>query len=424
MKKLLVLILAAVMAVTAFGLTACGGNNNGGGGKGDGKSGEGSLLVYDLSNPADVELTVEGNPSSIYKVQFGNTNLTEYSYSGGKLTISKDKLDTKAASPNKQIKVIVEEDSDPIVYRLIIATKVITTCQAFQEISENLKGTYVLGADLDFEDFGNFNPIGNDAQKRGDKIGLAFTGSLIGAGHTISNLTADADDIADDVVYIEHNVYVDAENNYPTVRSCFGIFMLNSGTIEDICFKDCTVKNSDGTIMGLVVAVNEGEIKNVFVDGGKVQGGNIWLDYNCFNAGFAGINGGSAKITNCVSTVTQIKGGDGLTRAFCGKTWGEIKNCYACKDGIELKELATGSINNQGIIGSVKDELSDATGYGFTYLATEKGEIKGSFDGCSAMDGESLKQASLYNDYDKNVWNISENSSDLPTLKVLYSVSK
>ena len=422
MKKLLVLILATVMAVTAFGLTACGGNND----KKGGTKGEGSLYVYDLSNPADVEITIDGKPDSIYEVRFGSSliNKDHYSYSGGKLTISKDKLGTSSASPNKQIKVILEKDGEPIVYRLIIATKVITTCTAFQGISENLKGTYVLGADLDFEDFGNFNPIGNDAQKRGDKIGLAFTGSLIGAGHTISNLTADADDMADDEVYTEHNVYVDAENNYPTVRSCFGIFMLNSGTIEDICFKDCTVKNSAGTIMGLVVAVNEGLIKNVFVDGGKVDGGNIWLDYNCFNAGFAGINGRDGKIENCVSTVTEIKGGEGLVRAFCGKTWGEIKNCYACKeDDMKLKELATGSINDRGIIGSDnKEELSDATGYGFTYLATESGITKGSFDGCLATDAESLKQASLYTKYDNNIWEISEGT--LPALKVLYSKSK
>ena len=421
MKKVLILVLAAVMAITAFGLTACSGD--------DEKviNGAGSLLIFDLTNPTDVELTVDGKPDSIYKVQVGShvVDETKYSYSGGKLTISKSEIGD-SVSPNKEIKVTVKADATPLKYRLIIATKVITDCNAFQEISKDLNGVYVLGADLDFEDFGNFNPIGNTGKLYPpDKIGLDFAGTLIGAGHTISNLTANADIMTDDEVYTEHDVYVDANNNPPTVRSGFGIFMRNAGTIEDICFKDCTVKNSAGTIMGLVVAVNEGEIKNVFVDGGKVQGGNIWLDYNCFNAGFAGINGGNAKITNCVSTVTQIKGGEGLVRAFCGKTWGEIKNCYACKDGLALKELATGSINNQGIIGSdIKDELSDATGYGFTYLATEKGEIKGSFDGCSAMDGESLKQAILYKDYDKNVWNISENSSDLPTLKVLYSVSK
>ena len=428
MKKVLIFVLAAVMAITAFGLTACSGD--------DEKviNGAGSLLIFDLTNPTDVELTVDGKPDSIYKVQVGShvVDETKYSYSGGKLTISKSEIGD-SVSANKEIKVTVKADATPLKYRLIIATKVITDCNAFQEISKDLNGVYVLGADLDFEDFGNFNPIGNTGKLYPpDKIGLDFAGTLIGAGHTISNLTANADIMTDDEVYTEHDVYVDANNNPPTVRSGFGIFMRNAGTIEDICFKDCTVKNSAGTIMGLVVAVNEGEIKNVFVDGGKVQGGNIWLDYNCFNAGFAGINGGSAKITNCVSTVTQIKADPKgtLARAFCGKTWGEIKNCYACTDGIVLHDLATGSIRKnensiQGIIGSDSaPELSDATGYGFTYKATESGSPMGSFDGCLATDAESLKQASLYKDYDKNVWNISENSSDLPTLKVLYSVSK
>ena len=438
MKKVLILILVLAMSLTAFGLTACGGKKE--------EEEKNNLVVYDLENKADVEVEIPGKPSSIFQVVVGSSPIEEsfYKYSNGKLTIKKDRISDKH-SKDKVIKVVPKQGDEAIKFRLVIADKIIKTPQDFQAINDNLDGIYVLGADIDFSTFGNFNPIGNNAEKRaGDKIGKDFTGALIGAGHTISNLSANADDLTDDEIYTFYGddgngIDVPPDSHYDYIRPCYGIFLRNLGLIEGVCFKNCTIKNTYGTIMGVVCAVNEAEIKNVIVDGGEVLGGPIWLDYNCMIGGVAGINGGNAKITNCISMVKTLKAnaeqGNSLARYFCGKTWGKIENCYACKDGITLQDLATDDIpkyndkgeltDDQGIIGSATaPELGAATGFGFTYIATETiaHTQLGSFEGCGVKTLEELKSAELYGEsFDKTVWSITD--GDVPTLKIIYPVA-
>ena len=430
MKKVLILILAVLMVV---GLAACGGGTDPSSSASASPSASapvvtGVLKVFDLSNPQDITLDITGSPASLYQVRVGNTIVTAgeegYQYADGVLTINKGKIGT-TANTSKKIYVTVTDGAESLKFDLIVADKVITTCDQFQAINENLDGVYILGADLDFEDFGNFTPIGtNGIKSPAGNIGLDFTGSLLGAGHTISNLSTDASKT--EGVYSETDVYVDEMNQYDLLIPCYAIFMRNSGTIKDICFKDCEVKNTVGTIMGMVVAVNEGTIENVILDGGKVIGGSIWLDYNCFVAGFAGMNGGSATISNCISTLTQVSGsttGD-LVRAFVGKTWGTIEYCYASSDGLTLADLAGGEmINNQGIVGAGASApaLSEATGFGFTYRAIESGTSMGSFENCGLYELDSMGAATLYSQYSTKVWSIVDGA--IPSLLVQYSVA-
>ena len=267
---------------------------------------------------------------------------------------------------------------------------------------------------------------------------MTFTGTFIGAGHTISNLTANADEMTDDEVYTEHNIPMEGYE-IETCRPVFAIFMNNAGTIEDVCFKDCVVKNSNGTIVAMVCAVNDGEIKDVIIDGGEVIGGDIWLDFNCFVGGFAAMNG-QGTITNCICNLSKLQGNANkdLVRYFCGKTWGKLINCYATNDCANLKDNVGGSIqtyndkgekiNDQGIVGGGSaPELSESTGYGFTYAAVEWGSTAADadFSTCMVIDAAGLKNYTLYKDkYDTNVWSIKEDSSAVPTLIVRYNAAK
>ena len=384
---------------------------------------ENTIHVYDLSNPTSISLLLNTDVDSLYQVKIGASIVqpNQYVFADKTLTIPTTVLGTDHYTDRK-ISVKYTQNADAVTFSFIFADKIIKTCDDFQNINDHLNWYYVLGADLDFQDFGNFNPIGNDGQKHGNYIGRDFTGKLIGAGHTISNLTANADEMTDEEIYTEHNVSAGAAP-YETLRACFAVFLRNLGTIEDVCFKDCTVKNSYGTIMGMVAAVNEGTINNVLVDGGKVIGGDIWLDYNCFIAGFVGTNGNGCTISNCISTVTQIKADNNgtLARAFVGKTWGEIKNCYACNTGITFKDLKTGAINNQGIIGSASaPSLCEETGYGFGYIATESGTRKGSFvESYIISKDDMIADVRIYNMFDTEYWNIVD--GEIPSLVVRYT---
>lgn len=380
------------------------------------------IRVFDISNPQDIVLVLDTDVESLYQVKIGASIIQpdQYTFANKTLTIPAALMGTDHFLSRK-ISVKYTQNGDTYSFNYVVADKIIKTCDDFQNINEHLDWYYVLGADLDFQDFGNFNPIGNDGQKHGDNIGLNFTGKLIGAGHTISNLTANADEMTDAEVYTEHDVTV-GENEYDTIRPAFGIFMRNHGTIEDVCFKDCLVKNSAGTIMGMVVAVNEGEINNVLVDGGKVIGGAIWLDYNCFVGGFAGMNG-AGSINNCISTVTQVKADTmgTLARAFVGKTWGAINNCYACSTGLILADLKTGAIGTQGIIGSDSaPSLSDATGYGFGYRATESGTAMGAFNESYIISkADMTADTTIYGSFDTNYWTIT--AGEVPSLIVRFT---
>ena len=388
--------------------------------------------VFEMQNQNDIVLKFDTDADWIYHVMIGDTVVSplNYRFVDKTLTIYKDEIASYGIS-NKTIKVQFVEGGPIKSFNLMIVDKIIKTCDDFQGIRDHLDWHYVLGNDLDFSDADNFYPIGNDAQQHYNEIsmsyetGLAFTGSLNGLGHTVSNLTANADDMTDAEIFTETNVNVPYEYgslHYDKVRPCFGIFMLNKGTIENICFKNCTVRNSCGTVMGLVVAANEGTIENVKLDGGRVIGADMWLDFNCFIGGFAGTNGAGGNISNCISLVNQISADmtGTLARAFVGKSWGTVALSYARSDGIRLSEVTPA--NPQPAMYVLTNEtnphtLCAETCYGFGYLAIQDGVQYGEFYKCATLkESEMLQSESsdIYASFSTNVW--SKANGTIPSL--------
>ena len=407
-----------------------------------------AFVLHDTSNAMDVQINLQNGATSVNSIQLDSQtpNNWNFAYESGILKVPQDFL---AAKGTGKFTLRANTNSGAVDCTLYVATKVITTCQEFQNIGTSnmpLTGTYVLGNDLDFSTFGNFNPIGNTGLVYGTKTGLDFTGIFCGAGHTISNLTADADLMEDNDgtnpggIHTEYNV--DVGYTIPKLRSCFGIFMRNSGTICDVCFKDCLVNNTVGTVMGMVAAVNEKKIENVIVDGGSVIGGDIWLDFNCYVAGFAGMNGAGGSINNCICALDSIEGNGThtLVRAFVGKTWGPITNCYAQEItsytffDIEMGTQYGEFIDHAGVYSSDPGDpnLTEKTGYGFTYLATDDRLQKAdnlygivataSFTNSGIKTSAQLNAgttADLYANYSTDIWTIS--GTAMPQLNVLYT---
>ena len=268
----------------------------------------------------DVKINLGSDVTSVESVQFRTPrpNTWNFKFEDGKLYIPQTLLSSAGTG---KFDLNVNTNNGSITCKIYCVTKLITDETQFMSIGNTdypMDGTYILGKNLDFNGVENIRPIGfNDTDSP-----IQFTGTFEGAGHTISNLNIDV--------------------TTTSQKANVGVFGVNSGTISNICFKNCSVK-LNGYIVGIVVGTNNGTIENVLVDGGSVTTtvNEIW-DTNCFVAGFAGINGQDATIRNCICAIDSINNAkDGrFTRAFCGKTWGALINCYATNGDAKLSDYS------------------------------------------------------------------------------------
>ncbi len=176
---------------------------------------------------------------------------------------------------------------------------------------------FKLESDIDLSDIDNFNVIALDQD-------AAFTGSLDGNHHTISNLSIG-----------------------PVTEKNIGIFGYTSGS--DFFVKNLTITDPNiivsGSAVGSLIGHDEsvGQIINCRVEGGKITGtssvggligiGTVDLT-QCYSScyvsgksnigGISGIQGG--HVTNCISEATLI-GESGVGGLF-GQSSANISNCH------------------------------------------------------------------------------------------------
>ncbi len=444
-----------------------------------------TLVVYDTTTPMDVKINLGSGVTSIESIEYLGRRQTKrnksddyFRYTDGLLYISQSFLTLPSSFQSSnggtgefKIKVTTNNGSE-ITCKLCCATRVINEPDEFTRIGDieypdyPLNGTYVLGKDLDFNG-AKWCPIGysdDDLSKYDEKGNCIdpnnhrpFTGVFEGAGHTISNI--DIDLTASGAIGESHNPFN------------AGLFAINEGTIRNLCLKNCALK-SKGLTLGLVVGTNKGTIENVLVDGGTVRcthpnpyPNKADWDTNCFIAGFAGINAAGATIKNCICAIGSIGRDiwDGkLTRAFCGKTWGEIENCYATTENISIDLLTNSSGTNKFPTtrpdgsnweiagwGKTTDDQNSFINIanewalnGFTYTAVsaeiienvtdyiikndyniirdENGEDKNAVKNCAVKTRAEMvagTTADIYQYYDTNIWNIT--GTILPSLRRL-----
>lgn len=421
-----------------------------------------TLVVYDTTTPMDVKINLGSGVTSIESIEYPGRRQTKrnksddyFRYTDGLLYISQSFLTIPSSFQSSnggtgEFNIKVTTNNGSITCKLCCATRVINETDEFTRIGDiefpdyPLNGTYVLGKDLDFNG-AKWYPIGFNDTDEPDP----FTGVFEGAGHTISNIDID----------LTASGLFESQQKFNA-----GLFGINEGTITNLCLKNCTLE-ANGYTLGLVVGTNRGKIENVLVDGGSVNSyASTNADTNCFIAGFAGVNAAGATIKNCICAIGSIKRdiwSGKLTRAFCGKTWGEIENCYATTENISIDLLTNSTGANKfpptrtggdsdgqnweiAGWGNTTDDQNSFINIanewalnGFTYTAVSAEIIKNSAGKATnynilAKNGECINcavktraemvagtTADMYQHYDTNIWNIT--GTILPSLRRLNS---
>ena len=183
----------------------------------------------------------------------------------------------------------------------------ITSAQEFiDKIAQNgadTEGkTYVLDNDIDFSTISNYVAKEN------------FSGTIIGNGHTIKNLTSDQ-----------------------------GLFVTttNTASISDLTLENFTITASSGGI-GALVGVNRGDIDDVHVINATINGGGSYQDIG----GLIG-NNQSGDISNSSADVTIT--GDG---GMYGGLVGQVVN------GTITNSSSSGSISGNSVVGGLIGDFS------------------------------------------------------------------
>jgi len=172
----------------------------------------------------------------------------------------------------------------------------ISNAEELQQVRGDLDGHYVLVDDIDLSHIKDFTPIGGYDD--------GFTGTLDGNGHTISNLTIDRPDGANE-----------------------GLFFGMDGTVENLTLRD--VKVTGGEAVGGLAGVSTGTITESRVtgevDGDKRVGGLVGIAWageirdsqseanvtgNLLVGGLVGQNDGS--IITRSSATGSVSGGTGV----------------------------------------------------------------------------------------------------------------
>ena len=165
--------------------------------------------------------------------------------------------------------------------------------------------TYILDNDIDFSTISNYVAKEN------------FSGTIIGNGHTIKNLTSDQ-----------------------------GLFVTttNTASISDLTLENFTITASENNT-GALVGVNRGDIDDVHIINSTIDGGSYQ-----YIGGLAG-SSSSGTISNSSSSAT-VSGGNRVG-GLVGSSYATITNSYSTGD-------VTGTEDVGGLAGSTSGDISNS----------------------------------------------------------------
>lgn len=341
----------------------------------------------------------------------------------------------------------------------IVATKIIKTADDFQNINENLQGTYVLGNDIDLSSIANFEPLGymfDETSTRNDY----FHGILDGNGYSVKNAK----------VYYSNNVRVDGginDNNVDVYQGDglfqhdahkagdnIGLFQVigSQGIVRNVRFDNIKVRGR--TIVGVLAGNNKGLIENcVITDTCTARMSTHFYDNDCNMGGVVGINSGEGQIIKTICLTSQISVPNVYTdydNKYIGETgngwdhenddtcnWWRFANVNRPISGSQEKEIDSNGHATNGVYafaGKTWGVIKDCIALSFTktvyegeatiadFAQTHRGELKptsgdtdmGSLDNCKLFTLDEFKDASNYEGFDTTIWNFKNGS--LPTL--------
>lgn len=272
-------------------------------------------------------------------------------------------------------KVLTQRNS--VSLNLIIADNFIYTAKDFYDIFEpnydkaapsykegSLNGYYVLGADIDFEEY--LTNEGNNAGKGWFPIGayndglfdIPFEGTFNGNGHTLSNFW-----------------YKKAAD----VNGLFGRIGTN-GVVKNFTITGEIPEDGVASWSGVISGNNAGTIKNVISDVALPNGGHSATGV------FASVNHG--LIENCISLSTHVKGYNETAQNWqkagiavgLNETDGTMKNVYAVSEDLddsgEFKYGLFGCSNTESVTsesaGKLFTSVDDLKAYDFSSALTDE----------------------------------------------------
>ena len=407
-----------------------------------------------------VKVEIKGDISSV-SCGRSKAEAGQYSYQDGVLTLGGEFLKSITAG-EKDIRVSA---SKSVSIPSLVCTKVIKTAEDFQNINEDLDGTYVLGNDIDLSSIPNFEPLGRYVSEE-DTSNHYFHGILEGNGHTVKNGNVYwSDDVGSNL-----SVYNGTGTHFNDIGhkngDNIGLFQIigSAGEVRNVNFSNIKVRGR--TIVGVIAGNLAGTVYNCTIDSScKVEMGTHFYDDDCNMGGAFGIVGGSGNAYNIVSNLTSEtlggygngaeqagvyvdyddkykseSGGNGWDHvdgptcnwwkfcgvdkengkvmdsngapsngqyAFVGKCWGKVSNCVAQS----FKYAPMNATSSRDIY------------FGQTHIGSNKptsGETNmGTLENCKMLSLDDMKKASSYEGFDTSVWNIADGK--LPTLIEQYS---
>ncbi len=235
----------------------------------------------------------------------------------------------------------------------------ITDAHQLQLMAMNPAANYVLANDIDMSETTQASGVWNPASgfvPVGPSETSAFTGTLDGAGHTISNLT-----IVDATAVNQTTFGGYASNGF---AGMFG-FLGPASLVENLQIDNASVTSGDGAEAGILAGALEGTAFNVSTSGSVTVGNDVTtaLGLAYANAGgLAGIFDGLAINTSSSASVT---GGDALIGGLIGSAANG-----GMPSGIIYASHASGSVSVGG--SSSTGQLAEGGGlvgnlYGFAF---------------------------------------------------------
>ena len=425
-------------------------------------------IIFDTSveNPKNVNYYL-GVDANVKSVKSGRVELG-FGFKNKILTLSGASL-KECGAGEKTLKVTYEENGKEKSKSVFSfnATKFITTPQEFQDINNKLDGYYILMNDIDFKNFGNFEPLGHYTYEE-DPNKEYFHGIFDGNGYAIKNLTTSYSDGPTSTTESRYPTNYDVYSGHPKytmeghkMGNNVGVwqFIGSSGVVKNTVFDNVSVHGH--TISGVIAGNCSGQIQNCLVNSNcqVLIDAHFWDD-DCNVGGAVGIVGGSGKVVNTVcltkdvsvrgayedynddyigesstgydhggnvnnnywrfwndfkvvgSTSEQYLDSNGRktngTYAFVGKCWGLVSDSVAAQfDTRPYKE-------------NPEEIVPYAVSFGQTHVGANKpssgSENLGEISNCGIYDDAGLKNADNYAGFDTNIWNITNGS--YPSIKV------
>jgi hypothetical protein len=260
-----------------------------------------------------------------------------------------------------------------VTVRDLTGFTIIRTPEQLQEI-QNTSGNYALGNEIDMTEAvsqggslyhggAGFAPLFNDRN-------LAFVGVFDGQGYAIKN------------------IYINSSVNNVALFGFLSVVKGKEGIIRNLALIDGSITGENYTS---VFAANVGSFTGSSVAGIYNSWTNVEVKSNGPASGFVGLNGGTIKNSFTLSKVTGLNSVGAFALRQCNNSSIGIENSYANSDiNSNISELIP----------------SDANASNVAYM------------NASFLTTEEMQQASNYDGWDINVWEIEDGA--YPVLKTPY----